>query len=247
MLISSRFNARGERKTPSRLLFTESAEATARRTLKFYGEVAPERERLPLLQHGQEYTLAYAPRPLPQPVCRLSVTAFKDYLACPYRFYLKHVLKLEPVDDECDEIDALGFGNLVHKVVENYGKWCLTKNGGSIPASAPEIAAYLTQTLYQEAGKQYGSDRLPSVDFQLARLNERLGAMAKVEARRGSEGWKVPPWSTSSRCPLKWTASLYVGWPHRPHRRRPARRVDVDRLQVRRQQNFRWGRPPPPG
>ena len=35
------------------------------------------------------------PAPLAEPIERLSPTAFRDYLACPYRFYLKHVLRVE--------------------------------------------------------------------------------------------------------------------------------------------------------
>ena len=38
---------------------------------------------------------------------RLRVTGFRDYLACPFRFYLKHRLGMEPVDAAKRELDQL--------------------------------------------------------------------------------------------------------------------------------------------
>jgi len=47
-----------------------------------------------------------------QLMTRMSVTAFRDYLACPYRFFLRHVLKLRPLDDAATELAANQFGDL---------------------------------------------------------------------------------------------------------------------------------------
>ena len=49
---------------------------------------------------------------------KMSVTQFIDYLRCPFRFYLKHVLRMEPFDAARDEMDARGFGSLIHDSIE---------------------------------------------------------------------------------------------------------------------------------
>ena len=51
----------------------------------------------------------------------LSVTDFKRYLACPYRFFLNRVLRLESVSDEPLELDGAAFGNRMHEVFEHFG------------------------------------------------------------------------------------------------------------------------------
>lgn len=50
-----------------------------------------------------------------EPIDSLHVTAFKDYLACPYRFYLKHVLELEVLNDRSIELSARWFGTVAHE------------------------------------------------------------------------------------------------------------------------------------
>ncbi|HUP23573.1 MAG TPA: hypothetical protein VNB06_11615, partial [Thermoanaerobaculia bacterium] len=51
------------------------------------------------------------PRPQPAEVLRaLPVTAFDDYLACPYRFYLTRVLRLEVARERPHELDGAAFG-----------------------------------------------------------------------------------------------------------------------------------------
>jgi len=51
---------------------------------------------------------------------KISPTDFKEYLACPFRFYFSRVLHLEGFDPRAREMDALRFGTLVHKVLENF-------------------------------------------------------------------------------------------------------------------------------
>ncbi len=47
-------------------------------------------------------------------ITRLGVTAFRAYLNCPFRFYLRHILGMEPLDDLAGELEAAEFGTLVH-------------------------------------------------------------------------------------------------------------------------------------
>ena len=53
---------------------------------------------------------------------QLSVTAFRDYLRCPFRFYLARVLGMRAVDAAKTEMDALDFGDLCHGALEAMGR-----------------------------------------------------------------------------------------------------------------------------
>ena len=46
-----------------------------------------------------------------EPVTELPVTAFRDYLTCPFRFYLRRILKLQAADDSAAELDGAQFGS----------------------------------------------------------------------------------------------------------------------------------------
>ena len=54
------------------------------------------------------------PCPLPK---SFSVSKLNDYLLCPFRFYLKHILKLRIENYDDREMSASTFGTLFHKVV----------------------------------------------------------------------------------------------------------------------------------
>src|SRR5690606_18448016 len=123
-LISSRMDADGNPLLMSRLLAASDPNELARRCLMFCGEgpieeptvgaplaiFTPSSVRLPIPR----------PQPLEQPVSQLRVTDFRAYLACPYRFYLERILGLSSISDGVVELDRAGFGELAHKVLEQF-------------------------------------------------------------------------------------------------------------------------------
>ncbi|MFM2190000.1 MAG: hypothetical protein RL491_386, partial [Bacteroidota bacterium] len=48
----------------------------------------------------------------------LSSTAISTYINCPMQFYYKYVAGLREEQEESEKIDAAGFGNILHKVME---------------------------------------------------------------------------------------------------------------------------------
>ncbi|MBW2621792.1 MAG: exodeoxyribonuclease V subunit gamma [Deltaproteobacteria bacterium] len=50
----------------------------------------------------------------------LTPTFLEDYGQCPFFFWVRHVLKLEPLAEADDEISALDEGNLVHKILFDF-------------------------------------------------------------------------------------------------------------------------------
>ena len=65
------------------------------------------------------------PEALPQPDRRsFSVTELDDYLACPYDYYLKHVLGIEPLEEVSEDISPRDRGSRVHGILKKfYEEW----------------------------------------------------------------------------------------------------------------------------
>ncbi len=181
-LIVARRNADGDPLAPSRLLFATDRETIAERARKFFASPTPAHELPPLvgqLRHGCDVPnlLVPPPTPLLDPIQELSVTAFRDYLACPYRFYLRRVLKLRSVDDGAEELDGALFGNLLHEVLQRFGDSSCRDS-----TNPKEISEFLNQTLNEVAATAFGQHALASVLVQLAQLRLRLEAFAQKQA-----------------------------------------------------------------
>lgn len=188
--VVARHDVEGNPLAPSRLLFACDAETTARRALAFLRPADPGAQP-PLagtLVAAREASLFAIPRPEPldEPLTSLPVTAFRSYLACPYRFYLRHVLNVAPIDDAAEELGPADFGDVCHEVLRRFGTSPLrhTTDAGSIRSA-------LHQFLADVAEERYGSQRLPAVNVQLAQLRLRLDAFADWQARWAGEGWRI--------------------------------------------------------
>ena len=117
---------------------------------------------------------------------KLRVTAFRDYLACPYRFYLRHVEQLQTISDSLDELDGAGFGSLVHEVLRCFG------NGASRDSTeATTICTALEQELDRCAAEWFGRNPLPAVLVQIEQLRWRLRAFAEQQAAWSEQGWRI--------------------------------------------------------
>jgi ATP-dependent helicase/DNAse subunit B len=121
----------------------------------------------------------------------LSVTRFRDYLACPYRFYLRHVLKLAAIEDDAAELDGAAFGDLVHRVLAGFGR---SEEAKDVRTSSDwtKIAGYLDHKLDEVAAARFGKKQArPAVMVQVEQLRLRLRAFALWQAQRAGEGWRI--------------------------------------------------------
>ena len=116
----------------------------------------------------------------------LPVTAFRTYLQSPYMFYLDHIQRLETIDDNAQELDAAGFGNLAHYVLEYFGN-SKAKNS----ESPKEIRDVLFQGLDWYCRNRFGNNAKPAIDIQIQQLRHRLTQFADEQAQRRSEGWII--------------------------------------------------------
>ena len=194
LLVAHR-DTEGNPLTPSRLLFAADEETVVRRARNFFGPLdSPPKRRLLLARNSKPPRISALhvpqPKPLAKPIERLSVTAFRSYLACPYRFYLRHVLQLEELADETSELDPAAFGNLLHDVLQNFGRDPEAK--GARESVKPEaIVEYLSERLTKLAGARYGKFPRPAIRVQIELARSRLNALATWQAQRTQAGWQI--------------------------------------------------------
>jgi len=184
-LIVARRNHDGDPLIPSRLLFAGDAETAARRAAVLFQPTPPSRvTRREAVASGG--LLVPRPQPLATPISRLRVTSFRDYIACPYRFYLRHVLRLERLEDQREELDGAAFGSLAHEVLRRFG------NSPERDATdAAEIRALLQRELADCVANAYGSGSLAIVQVQAEQLRLRLDAFAERQADWAAAGWRI--------------------------------------------------------
>jgi RecB family exonuclease len=132
----------------------------------------------------------------------MRVTEFKDYLGCPYRYYLRHVLRLESLTDVADEMDGATFGSLAHEVLSTLGK-----DTDVAAAKADVIAKYLDGQLDRAVLAHFGKTPMPSILVQVEQLRRRLAALARWQADWAAQGWRIEHIEVS---PAEGKASLLV-------------------------------------
>lgn len=97
---------------PSRLLFLGKAGTLLTRTRACFQ--ATESAHAPI-SHSLPWKLS-PPQGIELPKT-ISVSALKNYLECPFRFFLRHILKLRTLDVETRELTPATFGTLFHDTV----------------------------------------------------------------------------------------------------------------------------------
>ncbi|MBX9788790.1 MAG: PD-(D/E)XK nuclease family protein [Pirellulales bacterium] len=189
-IIVGRRTADGEPLFPSRLLFACPDAELAERVRTWF-RAAPLAASAPAahrLRPGRA-TPAFAvpkPEPLAEPITALRVTEFRDYLECPYRYYLRQQLELERLDDSGDELAAPDFGSLLHAVLAEWG----ASDARDI-TSADELEAEFNRLLDEIVDRSYGRASMPAVRLQIEQLRLRLGALARWQADWRRQGWRV--------------------------------------------------------
>ena len=186
--IFGRTSAEGDPLKPSRLLFQCSDDALPERVKHLFGTVAE-------AQNSVAFQVSFKlhvqpPSDVPETSITpngLSVTDFRNYLTCPFRYYLSQVLGMKPLDDRKTALDALDFGSLVHHSLQILGQ------SKSLRSSMDEST--LTDAVCGEAqrwvDRQFGlSPPLPVV-IQLEAAKQRLKAAVRVHVASRREGWEM--------------------------------------------------------
>ena len=193
VFLTGRRSLAGEPQVPSRIVFHCDRDELMPRVRRFLdGGVRPQRPIVTESDRRREL-----PRkelgPAPE---AMRVTDFRLYLGSPYEYYLRRILDLESLHDDIREIDAGGFGDLGHKVLQRFGQDRRARG----ERDAKRIERFLSGELQDLAVETYGAHPLPAVRLQLEQLDYRLRIFAERQAARRLAGWEIREveWSPSA-------------------------------------------------
>jgi len=198
-IIFAKTDGTGKILRPSRLLLKAGGRELAERVIGLFCEMEPVDSQLVWTQDW-----SWQPRLAEMAVARLSVTAFRDYLSCPYRFYLKHVLKMSERDGGRGEWNSRDFGTIMHEVLEQWGRDPAARDA----QSAKDISAWLIDRLAWLVERWYGSHPGLAVEIQHAALRQRFHWFAEIQAERRKAGWLIHAVEQAFQLPMeKFTVS----------------------------------------
>ncbi len=180
-LLVGKVSAAGDPLRPSRLLLACAEAELPRRVATLFRPVEAVR---PGLSWRRAWKLT--PPVMPSPA-RVSVTAFRDYLRCPFRFFLKHVLKMETVDPFKSELDALDFGILCHAALEAMGREPALRDC----TDGAGLREFLLAQVNGRSRDRYGAELTLPLIVQLESARQRLARAAEVQAEQRAAGWVI--------------------------------------------------------
>lgn len=190
-LIVGKRDMEGNPLSPSRLLFAVPNDEIGPRAKELFKTPDPVGWFQETSAGNMNETYLRVPRPVKSDaiISELSVTRFSSYLACPYRFYLSEVVGLESLDDRVDEVPSNIFGNLMHDILEAFGKSDLRHS-----SEEEVISEFVLEQLDRGASYRFSRSALPTVAIQMQQLRRRLLAFATVQSERCRAGWRI--WET---------------------------------------------------
>jgi RecB family exonuclease len=107
-----------------------------------------------------------------QPARVWSVSSLETYVACPFKFYAQHILRLEEEPDDEEVMDPRRQGQFLHEVFEEFfASWQALGGGAITPANLDEARARFTAVVDRLL------DRLPPAEAGLERTR-LLGSSA---------------------------------------------------------------------
>lgn len=182
-LLCGQWSENGDALRPSRLLFLCEDRALPERVAHLFPkdedqEAAAEPPR----------TLAWKLQPdwSAKPLETISPSRLREYLSCPFRYYLSCTKGMGAVETNKRELDAAEFGNLIHHAFHR-----LSTEAGMRDCTHPaQIADCLETAARDEVRKIYGQRPAPLITLQMESILQRLKKAAEIEARNRQEGWQ---------------------------------------------------------
>ncbi|MEO7097734.1 MAG: PD-(D/E)XK nuclease family protein [Luteolibacter sp.] len=180
-VICGKSGAGGDALLPSRLLLAAERDELPERVKTLFREIEPPEAGLRWEKDWQ-----WQPRKIDPPK-RLNVTALSAYLACPFRYYLKHVVGMQGTDTGRGEWNARDFGTVAHEVLERWGR--------DVEARGLEDAGAIHDWLSCELDRvviEWFDKRAPlAVRIQTEAMRQRFLWLAKVQAAQRVDGWEI--------------------------------------------------------
>lgn len=189
LFIAPRRDDEGSPLIPSRLLLRcgrDEIPARMHRALGRAGDGPPRAVVAPRSSVAKQSRFPIAPMRDVPPPARMSVTSFKDYLASPYLFYLRHVLRLSEVGSVEPELGPPAFGALLHDALDRFGKSDVRDSADPMIVRASVLDHFRTL-----ARERFGSHPPVAIAIQIEHAEIRLSRWAEVQAARARAGWHI--------------------------------------------------------
>ncbi len=180
-VICGKSGATGDALLPSRLMLAVARDELPARVKLLFREVEPPEAGLRWQADWQ-----WQPRVVAAPL-RLNVTSLGDYLSCPFRYYLKHVLSMRSAEPARSEWSARDFGNVAHEVLECWGRDLSAR----VADDAAVIHTWLSAELDRVVAEWFGKRAPLAVRIQTEALRQRLVWFSRTQAGLIAEGWEV--------------------------------------------------------
>lgn len=212
-LVAGRRTSRGDPLRPSRVLFATDGETAAARILRFLGSESPGSgaagdpgTRTEEGGRGPEEDAAAAdasgfrlppedPLELGPFPAKMGVTEFSRIIADPYEWALGKLHRLETLDDRAMELDGGGFGDLAHRVLQDFGQQEVERHAaGTVVTDPDEIWKLLEPILDRRVTRLFGPGAgrtRVAVRLQVEQLRSRLRAFAAWHGGWVGKGWRV--------------------------------------------------------
>lgn len=160
-------NEKGDYLRPSRLLFYLESETL----IKACGWIFSNQLDEVMVSNGVDKSyLPYQVNLTKAAKPKISVSAIKKYLTCPFQYYLENVLNANQLDDRNLEMDRAQIGSLLHKVLEYFGKLPNLKN-----IKISELDNFLRTQLQRLIRQEYfGNTQNSLIDIQIDNMEQIL-------------------------------------------------------------------------
>jgi len=186
-VVIARFDARGEPCKPSRILLHAGPNRIPARVIRLVEK--PDRIGPGTPPWGRESWILGSPAGYRRnrEWDSLSPTILRDYLTCPTRFYFKRVLGWREFQPFEGELDAGGYGDLLHEVLKAWGRDPKLRELDD----AAKLRKCWDGMLQDHVREAYGEDLPPMLALQVISAGERLAALAPLQAGERIDGWRV--------------------------------------------------------
>ncbi len=175
----------GDPLKPSRLLFRCPDDHLPQRARRLFGAATSGAPSTPATVSFTLQPFAL-PRAAPAAARRFPVTWFRDYLLCPFRFYLRHELDMQALADDAIGPDDATFGTLVHAVLDAFGQ----EPDLAASRDADRLTSWLETRVRRQFTARFGPHPSLTVQAAVDSAIQRLRRFAVVQTELAAE-WEL--------------------------------------------------------
>ncbi len=182
-LLCGQWSEDGDALRPSRLLFLCDDASLPQRVAHLF----PKEEDQQASTEPPR-TLAWPLKPdwIARPLETISPSRLRDYLSCPFRYYLTHAKRMSAIESQKRELDAAEFGQIIHHAFHRLFLDS-TMRDSTHPA---KIADFLEEAARERVSELFGQRPAPLITLQLESILQRLRHAATIEATNRQQGWQ---------------------------------------------------------